>query len=193
MKKLNVFTVVIAMALIVSGIFYACKKDEIVQNEIVLKKQHKLTDFVPFIIVTEDEMQYLENPESIEEFKVNVSSYIDVAVELMDCYFVFYIEREDDMVQNAVLGKNPTSSSPRALWSNRLHGYFEIAKTYPVVEEYNLDDFPLPDGACRNFSKKKDAKYFAGLLMDREEISMVCVSKGTLDGKVIWTVCWEYE
>lgn len=75
-----------------------------------------------FVIVTEEEKQFLSEPMSIDKFDDAIETFIDMATVKMGCYFVVYVN-DDSMVQNAVLGVNTSHIS----WYNRLQGYFEVA------------------------------------------------------------------
>ena len=142
-----------------------------------------------FVIITAEEMQYLGSPMSIDEFKNTLEAFIDVAVEVMGCYLVFSVK--DGIVRHAIMSANSTSY-PYQSWYDRLHGYLEIAKYYPIIDDIDDDDPPTMLQACQNFNKRKDAVRFAKNRMDEEDVVAVSLMKRTLeDGTVVWTVCWE--
>ena len=118
MFNFNKAKVIIAMFLALIAI-NSCKKENVVPNETDLTKQQKSTNFV---IVTEEERQYMGEPMSIDNFIDCVPSFIKMATVKMGCYFVVYVN--DDMVRNAVLGKKTSYT----VWYNRLHEYFEVAR-----------------------------------------------------------------
>jgi hypothetical protein len=103
----------------------SCKKEQqIKQNEVsVQSRQQKIIDIVNFIVITEEERQYLNDPISIDEFIVAAPTWIKMVTVQMDCYFVVSVN-DNATVQNVVLSKNTS----HVLWYNRLYEYFEIVK-----------------------------------------------------------------
>ena len=57
MGKFKIFIVIAVMVLISSGVFNACQKENVIQNEEDLIKQQKSASY--FVLMTEAERQYL--------------------------------------------------------------------------------------------------------------------------------------
>ncbi len=148
------------------------------QNEIVSKKHLNSINFYPFVIVTEEEKCFLDDPVSIDEF--DEFDFIGQVMAHPSCFFVVHIN-DNSMLQKAVL----CSNTPHQEWYNRLNGYFDIASNPPVG---NPDEEPLMFG-CITVSKLSSALTIIRLLIEEGYDYTVCYDSTT---KKI-TICWEDE
>jgi hypothetical protein len=126
------FTVVVVMALINAGMFNACQKDDVIQNETVLSKQGKSCQN-HFVLMTESERQYLiANGESItiDDFKLHA---VEIITSKVGQFLVTTVEN------GKVYFMGISATGNQASWYNRLHEHFI---SHPSVDP----DEPRPDG-----------------------------------------------
>ena len=124
-----------------------------------------------FVIVTEEERQYLEAPIPINEF--DEFHFIEQAIEQPDCFFILCMNI-DGTLQTAVLSPNTSHVE----WYNRLRGYVEII---------DISDEPLITG-CVKFGDINNAVALLRLLKAEgyKNINVCC----DIDKKTI-TICWD--
>ena len=130
MKNFKMFVVVAAVAVISSGVFNACQKEEVVVDELSLQSNQKSADFV---IVIDEERQYLiANGESmpIDDFKLHA---VEIIKSKVDQYFVSTVKNGN------VYFMGISATGNQASWYNRLHEHFI---SHPPVDP----DEPRLDG-----------------------------------------------
>ena len=161
----------------------SCKKEDLVQNESGLVKQQKSTNFV---IVTEEERQYMSEPIDANEFMEAVPEFINLATVEMGCYFVVYVN-DDGTVSNAVIGANTSHQE----WYNRLSKYFEIAEGYPTIDPpmINPDDPPYePPFLDEGCISTRDIRILVAKIYELVKAKKNFTASYK-DG--IFTICWD--
>ncbi|NLJ82696.1 MAG: hypothetical protein GX330_06180, partial [Bacteroidales bacterium] len=107
MKRLKIIVITLFTVTVGIGTFLSCEKESKEpdnksiqknkgQNEIASKKHLNSINFYPFVIVTEEEKCFLDDPVSIDEF--DEFDFIGQVMAHPSCFFVVHIN-DNSMLQ----------------------------------------------------------------------------------------------